>query len=163
MKKLLTFLCAFAIAQFTFAQVGDNKNQNKPKEGIAKIADVMISGICDCFEKYGLQQLTPESRAMLKKLDDKKVKTAEDLQKVLAAQEIEALRKDMDKIDKGESQFVQCADKLEEKMEQYEAEIAASTSSKEDIDTQFEAEMIKTLKEKETCKRFYYFYLMENK
>ncbi|TAE09657.1 MAG: hypothetical protein EAZ95_15755 [Bacteroidetes bacterium] len=124
-----------------------------------------VKGFCDCYEKHGIKQLAPEAVQLFRKLDNKKVRTLQDLEKMLNPENLQMLQEAFQALEKQDSDFAKCAKRVESEVEEYEEEHEDDfiLDKGETAESQHEKAMTRAFQAQSACKHLYYLFLISTK
>lgn len=125
----------------------------------------MSEEMCDCFNQYGLEKLSPSVKQTIDKIVTAKLQSLDELSKVISLKEAESLTNEMEKFDKN-SEYQSCLARVTSKegMSKYMTDLTELLGEyKNDeraFQNDFEKEIIKAMKANKNCKTFYYLFIL---
>jgi hypothetical protein len=160
MRKILTLLLA-CLPFLSHAQTTPNATAVSAGTYLAK-------GMCECFTKHVLPNLTPIAKGALDKLAKNNVTTKEQARKVLSVREIMAISNEMQAFipseGNEETDFGDCQDTVGMGMMQFQGQITELTANKvmteEELDKQIQEQTFVALRKDIDCQNLYYIMLI---
>jgi hypothetical protein len=130
-----------------------------------KSARIFVKGLCDCYEKHGIKQLAPEAVQLFRKLDKKKVRTLQDLEKMLNPENLQMLQEAFLALETQDNNFARCAKQVDSEVEEFEEEHEDDfiLDKGETADSQHEKAITRAFQAQTACKHLYYLFLISTK
>ncbi len=163
MKNLLALTFALILSGASaFAQGGGSKKGNSsPHDEVTKVGTLMADGLCDCFNKHYIKNLSSQSRKAIEKILKNEGNDLDNLEKILSQDELLAVANEAKTFEE-DAGFNECQKSLEVRLQ---AEVGQLETVAETLGDAFEQQFMDAMvsrmrNNKKDCGIFYGFYLI---